>query len=303
MKSANPPTQPTLGVVEVRHDSIEHVQQPGAAMTRQPSPAPASFDIEGMFKYALEKSAGPEAMTTLMNIRRELNAEASKKAFDESLSAFQSECPMIMKTRGVPLKSGGIAYKYAPIEMIEEVIRPIEKAHGFTHTFDTDVNSVVGFVIAKCIVTHNAGHTRESSIKLPLGTQTQIMSNTQAYAGAMTFANRRALMNVYGLVLAGEDIDGATTKPRPAGPSQGASKPKDEPKAPENAKAAQKRLWALLKPIVSQVPGWVATTWDGHNAWLRSVKILTKPETKVETLPVEDVLEIIEKAQIILGEM
>jgi hypothetical protein len=196
----------------------------------------------------------------------------------------------------VPTKQGDTAYKFAPIEKVEEVIRPIERKHGFTHTFDTDVSSVVGFVIAKCIVTHNAGHTRESVIKLPLGNQTQIMSATQTYAGAMTFANRRALANVYGLVIAGDDIDGADKKPRPAGPSQAL-------KAGTDAKAALTRLWNLIKPLVAETPGWNSKTWDGHNAWLRSVKIITKPETKVETLPVEDVVEIIDKATIIIGEI
>jgi len=295
MKNATPtpPEQQSLQVVG---------PEPGAALTqRQQSPPPAAFDIESMFKFAIEKAAGPEAMTTLMNIRRELNAEASKKAFDEALSAFQAECPVIVKGKIVPNKSGDVAYKFAPIEKIEEIIRPIERKHGFTHTFDTDVNSIPGFVIAKVIVTHTGGHTRESVIKLPLGSQTAIMSNTQVYAGAMTFANRRALANVYGLVLAGEDIDGADKKPRPTGPSQ----PKAEASGTPGGElsAARDRLWKLLKPVVSQNKDWNPKTWDGHNAWLRNAKIITKPETKVEALPVEDVKEIIEKAQIVLGDM
>ncbi len=301
MKSANPQT--ALEVTREQNDAVVAAQR--SALDRPMSPAPAPFDIEGMFRFALEKSAGPEAMTTLMNIRRELNAEASKKAFDEALSAFQNECPVIVKSRAVPTKSGDTAYKFAPIEKVEEAIRPTERKFGFTHTFDSDVASVPGWVIASCIVTHAAGHTRTSQIKLPLGAKTQIMSDTQVYAGALTFANRRALANVYGLVIVGEDIDGADKKPRPAGPSQAApaSKPQDGPKAPDDAKAALGRLWKLLKPIVSQVEGWNPKTWDGHNAWLRSVKILTKPETKVETLPVEDVLEIIDKAGVVIGEM
>lgn len=252
-----------------------------------------------MFKFALEKSASPEAMTTLMNIRRELNAEASKKAFDEALSAFQAECPVIVKSKAVPLKTGGTAYKYAPIEQVEEVIRPIERKHGFTHTFDTDVTSVVGFVIAKCIVTHNAGHTRESVIKLPLGIQTQIMSPTQTYAGALTFANRRALANVYGLVIAGEDIDGADKKPRPQGPAQ---QPKPQPERVLDTKALQKQLWDILRPVVSQNANWNKTNWDGHNAWLRSAKIIPENAFVVQLSP-EALLECIDKAQIVLNEM
>ena len=208
------------------------------------------FDIEGMFRFALEKSAGPEAMTTLMNIRRELNAEAAKKAFDEALSAFQEECPVITKTKGVPTKSGDIAYRYAPVEQIEAVIRPIERKHGFTHTFDTNVASQPGFVIAKCIVTHSAGHVRESQIKLPLGMKTQIMSDTQVYAGAMTFANRRALANAYGLVIAGRGLGWVpTANNAPQGQPRRSKRhaPPAAASTSQNRKELRAELWAMLK--------------------------------------------------------
>lgn len=236
-------------------------------IARPPVP---TFDIEGVFRYALEQKAGPEAMTTLMNIRRELNAEAAKKAFDEALSAFQLECPIILKTKSVATNSGQEAYRYAPIENIEVVIRPIERKYGFTHTFDTDVASQPEYVIAKCIVTHTAGHVRETSIKLPIGTKTGIMSNTQVHASALTFANRRALTNAYGLVVAGEDRDGAA-KTRPMSPGA-AAKAGDQ--SQDEAKALAKELWELLKPVVGKDPKWNSKNWDGHNQWLWREEVL-----------------------------
>jgi len=175
-------------------------------------PVDAAFNFESAFRYAVDKGGGSEVMNTLMNIRRELNAEASKKAFDQALSAFQAECPIVLKEKAVPTETGKTAYKYAPIEAIEIQIRPLLRKHGFSHTFDTDTTSAQGWVIAKCIVTHPEGHSRTSTAKLPLGTKTKIMSDTQVYASALTFANRRALCNAYGLVLAGEDMDGQTGK-------------------------------------------------------------------------------------------
>lgn len=175
-------------------------------------PMDGAFNFESAFRYAVDKGGGSEVMNTLMNIRRELNSEASKKAFDSALSAFQAECPVVLKEKSVPTASGKTAYKYAPIEAIEIQIRPLLRKYGFSHTFDTDTASAAGWVIAKCIVTHTEGHTRTSTAKFPLGTKTQIMSDTQVYASALTFANRRALCNAYGLVLAGEDMDGQTGK-------------------------------------------------------------------------------------------
>jgi len=263
-----------------------------------------SFDIEGMFRYAIDKGAD---MTTLMNVRRELNQEAAKKAFDDALSSFQAECPVITKTRGVSTSGGQVAYKYAPIELVEFVIRPIESKYGFSHTFDSDVSSQDGWVIASCIVTHRAGHTRTATIKLPLGTKTNIMSNTQVHASALTFANRRALTNVYGLVLAGEDFDGGS-KPKAPGPQMAKpapqpqqSAPQPQQSAPEQHKPAPqqkellKSIWELCKKNDATLTS--RKTWDAINDWMRQKKILADNE-ELPNLTKEKLLEVLDKTDI-----
>ena len=244
------------------------------------------LDIEGLFRYAIDHAGTAETMEKLMGIRRELNAEASKKAFDDALTEFQSECPLIIKEKGVPTATGKIAYRYAPIETIEVQIRPLLRKHGFSHTFDTDTASEQGWVIAKCIVTHRQGHSRVSTAKFPLGTKTQVMSDTQVFAAALTFANRRALCNAYGLVLAGEDMDGRTGKLKAAGPSS--MQPVEA-----GVKEFAADLWAVLKPIRGDKRDWVAA-----NQWLWREEILdgALPETAPD-LPPKRFAEVIAKAR------
>ncbi len=195
--------------------------------TGQPLPVPAADSVESLFRLAIEKGTPVDAMERLLTMRREIHAERAKAAFDEAMAAFQSECPPIVKAKSVPDRSGRVAYKYAPLEDVEQVIRPLTKKHGFHHTFDTDVSSQVGWIIARCVVTHVGGHSRETQVKLPLGTKTPIMSETQAYAAALTFATRRALQNAYGLVIAGEDQDGRQPAERTAGPAQATAKTRE----------------------------------------------------------------------------
>ena len=175
------------------------------AMTR---PAMPIIDINALINKAVDSKAAVEVVKELRAMLREDQEIAARAAFDDSMSAFQAECPVIIKGKGVPDRSGATAYKYAPIEKIEEIIRPIERAHGFTHTFNQDVASQPGWVIASCRITHTLGHSRESVGKFPLGARTAIMSDTQQYAAALTFANRRVLGNAYGLVFSGEDRGG-----------------------------------------------------------------------------------------------
>ena len=161
------------------------------------------FDVRMLLEKAVDSKAAVEVVKELRAMQREDQDRRAKFDFDAALSKFQSECPTIIKTKSVEN-----SYKYAPIEEVEQAIRPIERANGFTHVFNQDVESQPGWVIVKCVIAHVGGHTRETISKFPLGTKTRLMSDTQQYAAALTFGNRRTLANAYGLVIAGEDRDG-----------------------------------------------------------------------------------------------
>ncbi len=195
---------------------LEPTGELGPPMTTTPE----RLDIGSLLKYAVDKGVDAPTMERLMAIRRELNAEESKAAFDRAMAKFQAECPPVTKTIPVPTAAGKVAYSYAPMEIVVAVAQPHLKANGFSYKLDTDTESQAGWVIATCKVTHEAGHFDVSRIKLPLGTKTGIMSDTQVYAAALTFASRRVFCNAFGIVVASEDRDGSTgQKPKPPGPS------------------------------------------------------------------------------------
>jgi hypothetical protein len=219
-------------------------------------------NVSALLEKAIDSKSAVEVLKELRLMELDYHDRDAKAQFDEAMSAFQEECPVITKEKGVPERTGQTAYRYAPIETIEIQIRPLLRKHGFSHTFDTDTNSEAGWVIAKCIVTHRAGHSRVSIAKFPLGTQTGIMSATQVFASALTFGNRRALQNAYGLVIANEDVDGATGKMKPQGPST--------MQPPEiNLKDLARELWNLIKPIRGS-----EANWNEANRWFWKMEIL-----------------------------
>lgn len=220
-----------------------------------------SINIEALIDKAVDSKAAVEVVKELRAMLREDQAIAAKQAFDEAMSTFQAKCPVIAKSKPVQDGSGKRLYAYAPIERIEEIIRPIESECGFTHTFDQDVASREGWVIVKCKITHSLGHAIEKTAMFPLGTKTQIMSNTQQYAAALTFANRRVLGNAYGLVFAGEDNDGGN-KQRPAGPS---SVRADTQELDE----LRRELWNVLESVRGD-----KKNWDQSNQWLWREEII-----------------------------
>lgn len=247
-------------------------------MATVPSNLPAvaaPVNMASLFDAAVKQGSAMEVIRELRQMEESQFQRSAKARFDEAMSLFQDECPVIEKQKLVKDGESKRLYAYAPIEAIEIQIKPFRRKHGFKHSFDTDINSADGWIIAKCIISHVGGHTETSSVKFPLGTKTSIMSATQQYSAAMTFANRRALANAYGLVLAGEDIDGASGKMKQAGPST--LKPSV---AAPSIVASATELWSLLKPVRGD-----KKNWDAANAWMYKNEVLDGAKDPIEAAP------------------
>lgn len=163
--------------------------------------------IEAILTSAIDKGVSVETMERLMAMRRELKAEAAKEAFDTAMARFQSECPTINKTKEVRGKNGMVAYRYAPIEsIVEQVKEPIQR-NGFSYKTDQELKESGVKVIVRVI--HSMGHSEETSMEVPFGSQTQIMSQSQVAAAATTFAKRYAFCNAFGILTGDEDTDAA----------------------------------------------------------------------------------------------
>lgn len=182
------PNQPETAVAIVpKHEIVHH----------------APIDIEAMFKYAIDKGANLDG---LMNVRRELNAERSKKEYDSALSAFQAECPVIIKK----VKGATGAYKFAPLDEIMPVVQPILSRHGFSFSITSEVE--LKWIKALCKVTHAGGHFEISEFKVPTDERNTMMTDPQRYAGSLTFAKRYAFCNAFGIMTGDEDRDAARQK-------------------------------------------------------------------------------------------
>ena len=67
-------------------------------MTTQET-ALAITNAEDLLSQAVAKGAGIDTLERLMALRKEILAEQSEKAFNEAMSLFQEECPVIEKTK------------------------------------------------------------------------------------------------------------------------------------------------------------------------------------------------------------
>lgn len=192
-------------------NKLELVPTEPQAVTRH---AALNVDVNALLEKAVDAKSAVEIIERLQAMRREMRAEQAEEAFDRALTAFQAECPIIIKGKSVTDTGGKRLYDYAPLEQIVSAVRPLLQKHGFNYVLDTDVESKDGWVIAKCTVTHELGAKRSSVAKFPLGAGTRAMSTTQIFAAALTFASRRVFCNAFGIITGGEDQDGVGERPK-----------------------------------------------------------------------------------------
>lgn len=172
-----------------------------------------TFNIETLISQAVSSNASVESLERLLAMRKELKAEWAKEEYDRAMAAFQAQCPIINKTKSVSTNTGKVAYKYAPIESIVSQVKDLLEEHGFSYKSEMEIIENGTTKIKVTIrVTHKSGHFEDTPFIAPLGTKTQIMSDTQVFAAAQTFAKRYAFCNAFGILTSDDDIDARPTK-------------------------------------------------------------------------------------------
>lgn len=159
---------------------------------------------ESLLLAAVEKGADVDTMERLLAMRREIRAEEARDAYYSALTAFQSACPDIPKTKEVKKANGDLLYRYAPLDTIIKYVRPALEANGFSFTFNTEL--MTDGVTVTCTAHHKMGHSESSSIFIPAHSGHNT-NDAQQTGSANTYGKRYTFCNVFAIV-AEEDDDG-----------------------------------------------------------------------------------------------
>jgi len=179
-----------------------------ALAKRETAVVETNQSAESLISQAINKGVSVENMERLMAMRREMKQEYAKEEFDRAMSKFQSECPIIKKTKTVLNKDKSTArYKYAPLDSIMNQVKNFIQANGFSYSINAKVDK--DLVTAICKVTHRAGHSESSEFQIPIDPEAY-MNQQQKFASALTFAKRYSFCNAFGILTGDEDDDGKT---------------------------------------------------------------------------------------------
>jgi hypothetical protein len=233
-----------------------------------------------ILRFAIERGADVQTIERLMVVRRELNAEAAKKAYDAAMANFQSQCPIIIKKKA----GAKDAYRYAPLDDIVSQVKELIRENGFSFSINSRVEDK--FVVAICKVTHEAGHFEVSEFQCPVDNKNPMMTDPQRFGGAMTFSKRYAFCNAFGILTADQDTDGAAPTERPEGRSGPQVKRETQPQAP-SADELRDKLYTMLR-------GKCENKISAINAYLIEKGAISDMEN-VKTLTPERIAQAIEK--------
>lgn len=162
-----------------------------------------TIDADELIAKAIDSRAPVESLERLLAMRKEILADQAREDYFAALARFQSECPVVGKTRSVKLSGGG--YRFAPMEDIKPKVDPFIRKHGFSYRWD------VRGEIVYCIITHAAGHSEESSFPLR-SAKAPAMNEVQGLASGMSYAKRYSFVNGFGIVVGDEDDDGQSAE-------------------------------------------------------------------------------------------
>ena len=223
-------------------------------MVAKENGAVAASNPQALLAMAVQQNLDVEKLEKLMELQEKWDRQQAKKAFNEAMAKFQSECPVLKKDKSV-FVGGQERYKYTPLDSIISQTKGLIAANGFSYFIETadevrerDGKKKAGINIIVEVV-HASGHSKKTTLWIPiehkLSSQGKpLMSAPQEYGAALTFGKRYAFCNAFGILTGDDDNDGqigknAENKPKTVSfPQNGTNTQKSAEKPASEAGAA-----------------------------------------------------------------
>lgn len=141
-----------------------------------------------------------EKMERLLVMQQSILKQQREAAFMAAMARIAPLLPQIGKF--------GVSHhgKYALLEDIDKIIRPIYSAEGFSLSFDSEASSG-DTIIVYCKLSHREGHFETKKIPVAIDTSGN-KNKAQAVISAVSYGRRALTKMFFNLIEAGDDDDG-----------------------------------------------------------------------------------------------
>lgn len=178
-------------------------EQPLALQERRDvAVGPEPTDIMGaIIRAASDPSTDVTKVQSLMSMYERLEAKRAEAAFNDAMSAAQTEMRPVVADKDNKQTTS----KYASYGALDKSVRPIYTAHGFSLSFDNGDAPGPDFVRVLCYVAHRDGFSRTYKVDMPADGKGakggDVMTKTHATGSANTYGQRYLLKMIFNIAV------------------------------------------------------------------------------------------------------
>lgn len=144
-----------------------------------------------------------EVLGKMMDLFERDEKRRAEKEFNVAFVAFQQALPRINVTKAVTKGNGQVLYRFAPLEDIEEIVKPIALANGFTYSF-TEGEQQPDRITKVFTIFHVGGHSKSNAFTVRRSAPPNT-TDSQADGSTHSYAKRGAFCDGWGIVVDHDD--------------------------------------------------------------------------------------------------
>lgn len=159
-------------------------------------------------RAATDPAFDADKMQKMMEMYERHTDRTAAAAFNAAMVRAQAEIGPVFRDKFNAQTNSS----YAALESIDRKISPVYTTWGFSLSFGTGDSPLVGHIRTVCDCMHEAGHTKQYHVDLPIDSAgiKGSVNKTGVHASGSTFsyARRYLTMMIFNVVLTNEDDDG-----------------------------------------------------------------------------------------------
>lgn len=182
-------------------------------MTNEVTTVETGSFLEAIKQAALDPSVDIQKMHGLLDIQERLMNKQAEINFNSALGGLQSDLPRIKKDGKIQHRDKNTGKMvdiagYATYESIDDIIRPLYLARGFSLRFNTRESN--GKVVVTGTLSHKDGYSITDEVPLSIDAS-GAKNNVQGVGSTIAYGKRYLVGMLLNLVFDGEDDDGKSS--------------------------------------------------------------------------------------------
>lgn len=171
-----------------------------------PEVPPQSPDLISVIeRLAVDPRVDIDKLERIIALKERMIADQRKQEFMAAMARVAPKIPPIDQHGRIEV-NGVLRSKYALLEQIDEILRPIISEEGLSLSFDTEMIEG-GKIRVSCRLSHSGGHSEVKSIPLPID-KTGSKNDTQAVVSTVSYGRKALTKMFFNIMERGSDDDG-----------------------------------------------------------------------------------------------